>query len=325
VRFKDSREVFLLQPGFTTLMTRSLEELFDTTFLYTEIFENLEQAVQYIEHVKLERDGEVIELRRRTEDDFVDAEVGTILSNFQLLQPIVAEGDDWMIQNLILEDVVRIRPETVEAIRPDDLSIYGLDDPFRLTVTLLGEASTLLIGNRNAEHGGRYVMIEGSDAVLIDMRADYAFVNATVSQLRSVLIWLHYIDDVSSVVFDLDGERRVLRFEHNEDDNSLRGWFDDVEISSVNARRMFVSVLMITQGGETNEPIPAGVSPVYTITINFLDGSSDSLELYQLSETQFLIVHAGVNTGFTITRLSLHGNLLRRIEILDAGGDIPAT
>jgi hypothetical protein len=185
-------------------------------------------------------------------------------------------------------------------------------------------SGTLLIGDRNAERGGRYVMIEGYDAVLFDTQGDYSFLNVRLSQLRSRLIWLHSIDNVSSVRYDLDGVTRTLRISHPEnDDETIQGWLDDVELNVTNTRRLYVGSLMINQDGETSEPIPTDILPQYRITMNFIDGGSEMLELFQISESQFLITHNGISTGFFMTRMALQQGLLDRFDIIDAGGEIP--
>jgi len=218
------------------------------------------------------------------------------------------------------EDIVRILPSRVVTVRPTDLSVYGLDSPAKLSVVADdGDWSgTLLIGNRSAEHEGRYVMIEGHDAVLLETFGEYTFLNTRYAQLRSGLIWFHNIGDVSSLVFDLDGEIHTLRMEHGADE-SLRGWLDGVEISDANARELFMTALMISQSGETDAPVPAG-APAYAITMNMTNGNTETVELHQLNDSQFLIVHNGYSTELFVTRMSLQENLLSRLETLGIGG-----
>jgi hypothetical protein len=130
---------------------------------------------------------------------------------------------------------------------------------------------------------------------------------------------------VDFVSFELEDETRVLRFEHDRENETLTGFLDDVEISETNARRLYVAALHILQGGTTQEQIPAGVSPNHTVTIHLADGRRDTMELYALNYSQFLIVRNGENTGFFITRMALQSALLSRFEIVDRGDEIPMT
>jgi len=323
VRLQDSREVFLLNEMQSSVLTLELEDVYDISFIPVDEFESEEAVLYFLEHVILEREDDTIELRKRFEEEFLEGDLPMGSSTYQILQPVVAESNDTVVQSVILENIISIYPTIIEEIRPADLSKYGLDDPVRLTVTIFEWTETLLIGNRDAERDGRFVMLEGHDAVLLDTYGDYSFLNVLFSQIRSSLIWLYNIDTVSTVVFDIEGVTRTLRFEHLEE-NDLRAWLDDKEISAQNARRLYMSALMISQSGSSTDPIPA-TDPVYTITINFIQGGSDKIDLYRLNESQFLIVHKGVNTEFYIIRLTLQQNLLSKFEVLDAGNDLPAS
>jgi hypothetical protein len=248
------------------------------------------------------------------------AEIGTSL--YRILQPFESEAND-LVQVILLENVTRIAPDSIEELSPSDLSVYGLDSPDRLTVASGDWSGTLLIGRRSVERDGRYVMMEGIDAVLFDPdNSNYSFLSVEPTQLRQGIIWLNSIDTISSVTFDLEGVTRVLRLEHNFEEESLQGWLDDRDIGETNARRLYLAALRLAQSGGTDAGIPAG-PPAYRVTIRFLDGGEETLELYRLTESEFLIVHDGVNTGLFMTRMILQQHFLSRFEILDRGEDIP--
>jgi hypothetical protein len=321
VRQAGSREVFLISRAQSQSLTSELEDVYDLTFLPHDISPQVEASLQLFEHILLETNDTVIEIRTRDIEEFDNASLG--MTGYEILQPYRWEGNDYMVQTVMLENIAFIMPTGIEEVNPTDLSIYGLDTPDRLTVTADGQTKTLLIGNRDAERGGRFVMIEGHDAVLFDPHGRYTFLNVEPTQLLSQLIWLYHIRSVDSVIFELDGVSRVLRYEHDEnDDNKLRAWLDDNEISEQNGRRVYIGVLNVFLSGGTDAPIPAA-APVHRFTIRFVEGGSSVLELYRLSDTEFLIVRDGENTNLFITRMSLQQNVLHRFELLDAGRDIP--
>jgi len=323
-RSENSREVFLLSARQSTLLTCELEDLYDISFFPVELFPDAETIIYSIEHILLETDQNVFELRKRSDEEMAELSLG--VSQFQMLQPLVCEGNDYQIQNVLLGSAALIMPESVEAIHPEDLSIFGLDAPDKLTLKSADWSRTLLIGKRDAERGGRYIMIDGFDAVLFDPNGDYSFLGVVTSKLRSSIIWIHNIVDVASVTFELDGVKRVLKFEHFEDGDkqSLRAWLDDKELSETNARRLYVTALTIMQTGETDASIP-GSSPHYRITMHFIAGGNEKVELFQINDSQFLIVHNGLSTGFFITRMSLQQNMLNKFDMLDRGEDLPST
>ena len=321
-RLSDSREVFLLNTRQSNLLTQELEDLYDLTFFpYPPATEDM-PTWMLIEHFLLETDETTIEIRAIAEDEAVDDENVIFAPMFEVVQPYVGNANSHNTTTILFEPFTHIAPDRVIEAHPSDLSIYGLDSPARLTVRTESWTGTLLIGNRNAELGGQYVMIEGYDAVLLDTRGSYPFLTVTPSHLLDRLMWIHPIAQVAYVTFEIYGETRILEFEHDEDDNSLEALLDGEFISELNARRLYIGALSIMFDDSTEASIPSG-SPQYTVSITLLDGTTDTKELYMLTDTQFLIVRNGENTGFFLTRLSLHQNLLSRFEILDAGGDLP--
>jgi len=322
-REQNSREVFLLSELQSFLLTMDMENLYDLSFFPAREFPDIIEAVSSINNILIETKDEVIELHRRTAAEIDNAAFGS--SEFRILRPSAAEGNDSEIRSVVLESVVLIRPDSIESLRPADLSVYGLDAPVRLTVSMDNWSGTLLIGGRSADSGGRYVMIDGYDAVLLDAFGDYSFINASYSQLRTPMMWMYNITDVASVTFVLDGVTRVLSFEHSLEDESLQGWLDDKELSETNARRLFMAALLINQNGETDAIIPENAVPDYTVRIfkGDIRGPDGTLELYSINDSQYLIVLNGENTGLFTTRMALQQQVLNRFEIIDAGGDIP--
>jgi len=320
-KVEDSREVFLLTEQQSMLLSFSVDDIYDISFFPFLDYLGLEAAVTIIDRAVLETEDGVVEIMRRTPEELEEAPLGS--SAYHILQPLISEGNEYAIRTRFFEDAVMIFPSIVEAIRPGDLSVYGLDTPARLTLGSGQWSRTLLIGDRDTHHDGRFVMLEGYDAVLVDLHGNYSFLDVDPASFRSVQIWLHNIDDVALVEFVLDGETRVLSLEHNTSANSLIGFLDGEELSETNTRRLYVSALLIQHDGETNAEIPQEGSPTHSVTINLKNGNTDRLELYNISDSELLIVHNGENTGLYITRMSFQHNILRRFNILDTGGDIP--
>jgi len=320
IRKNDSREVFILNEMQQMFLIHELEDLYDLSFLPYTISPNDVDSLFSVSYILIESENEIIELQKRSDEELGNAVFGTPM--YKMIRPVQDDSNDFMVQTIILENVARIVPGSIETVNLTDLSAYGLDRPARLTIHTNEWSGTLLIGDRNAERGGRFVMIEGFDAVLFDYNDVYGFLDIDPAQLRTLLIWLHNIEDVSSVTYELEGETRVLRMEHNTEGTVLQGRLDDIELSVNNTRRLYASAFNITQNGATDAAIPAD-PPVYTIIVYFNNGGSDKLELYRLNDSHFLIVHNGINRGLFTTRMNVQQNLLSRFEILDAGGDIP--
>ncbi|MDR2572605.1 MAG: DUF4340 domain-containing protein, partial [Oscillospiraceae bacterium] len=129
-RLQNSREILLLSGFQSSMLTLQLEDVYDLTFIPIFDYPEEDIVLDAIESVLLETDNDIFDLQKRTEEEMLEVTLGS--SSFKLLQPIEAEGNDHMIRTLILEHIIYIIPSSIEAVRPDDLSIYGLDTPARL-------------------------------------------------------------------------------------------------------------------------------------------------------------------------------------------------
>jgi len=322
VRASDSRDIYVLGDEAVSFLSMKIEDIYDIFFFPYPPSGNEYETWDLIEFLLLERPwDETIELRRRDDEEWFNSPLG--ISRYHLMQPFESECSDTVVKNVILEPITNIIPEHIVAIRPADLSVYGLDSPARLTISTYGWEGTLLIGNPSSEFRGWYVMIEGHDAVLIDPHGDYSFLGLDAAQLRTQLTWVYHIDTVDSVVFELDGVTRILQIDHpaSGSDDKLNGWLDDKELGESNTRRLFASAMSIPSSGDTDEPVP-DQPPAYSITMSLTNKRQEKLDFYSINDSQFLMVLNNTTLGVYTTRLQIQINLLDRFEILDSGEDL---
>jgi len=315
-----SREVFLLNSTQSGFLTKSMEDFYDMTFFPYPASTEDNQTWYAISYCLIENNGDTIEINKRSDDEFAELPMGS--SIYYLTQPVACETNEYTLQKNMLEPITNIRPTRVIEAFPADLSPYGLDDPVKLTLACEDEWEGILyIGAHDEEQGGRYVMIDGYDAVLLDIYGDYSFLNVKYDYLRASLVWLYSIKTVDSITYELEGVTRILQYEHDDEEETLQAWLDGLELTESNGRRLYTGTLSVTQAGKVDMDIPAG-DPDFRITIHFRDGGSDVMELYQINEAQYLIVHGGVNEGLVINRITLRQNLLNRFDALDRGEDL---
>ncbi|MDR1692124.1 MAG: DUF4340 domain-containing protein [Oscillospiraceae bacterium] len=321
------RTVFLLTSAQSESLTQSAEDYYDLTFLKVPGVTEESPAWSQITAFVLEKSGETYEVMRRTDLEIEGMPIET--SRYHLTSPREAECNDYNIENILMTPAADIAPSGIVEENPADLSVYGLDEPARLTLTGAdGWTGTILIGDFDSERAGRYVMMEGIPCVLLDTAGSYAFLDAGYADLRTSQIWIYDITEVSGVTFELDGTTRELTFEHHED-ATLRGFLDGTEMTGAdetgetNARRLYVAALRVMHDGGTDAEIPSG-EPEYRLTMSFVDGrDKDVVELYPLGARQYLIVRNGENLGLYITWTSLREKLLNRFALLDEGKDLP--
>jgi len=323
IRNAESRDVYVLDIDAAGLLLMNIEDIYDIFFFPYPPSGDQYETWDLIDYLLLERPGdETIEMRRRGFEEWYDSPFG--VTRYHISQPFNGDGSEEIIKSIIMEPVTNLIPERIVAIGTTNLAFYGLDTPARLTVSTEGWEGTLLIGDHSYEYRGRYIMIEGYDAVLLDPHGNYGFLDLDPAQLRSQMTWIHHIDHVSSVEFDLGGITRTLYIDHPDpgSDDKLNGRLDDIEIGETNTRRLYASAMNISVSGGSEEPIP-DESPVYRFTMNFINGEKQVLNFYRISDSEFLMVLNNESLNVYTTRLQLQIGLLNKFDILDAGGELP--
>jgi len=323
IKSAENNDVFVLDEAAVRVLVMDITDIYDIFFFPYPPSGGEYETWDLIEHLTLKRPGEeTIEFRWRDVEEWMSLPYGH--TRYEMLQPFLGEGNELLIRTILLEPITHIVPESIIRINPPDLSFYGLDDPAHLTISTYNWVGTLLIGREDPEVRGRYIMIEGRDAVLLDPHGNYDFLDLDPAQLRAQMTWIHHIDSVSSLIFELDGVTRTLNIDHPADgsDEKLNGRLDGKEIGESNTRRLYAAVMSIPSGGGSDAQIP-NQPPVYRFTMNFTDGRSQTLEFYSISESEYLMVLDNVSLETFTTRLQIQVNLLARFETLDAGGDLP--
>ena len=150
-----------------------------------------------LKNIRMERpDGSVISFERLSSEEL--QEMSEIYSSYRLLEPYAAYGNDTYISDGVLSPLSQVI--AVEAVedRVKDLSEYGLDKPYRVTITVDGKKEPVTLLFDSLSSGTRYMMVEGVDTVYsaISLMSDFSFLDVDAMRLRSGLVWLHSIKNI---------------------------------------------------------------------------------------------------------------------------------
>ncbi len=319
-RVKGSGDVFAISASAGRALLKKEYEYYDVTLIPTYVDEVSQQIplADTLTYLRLDRGGgDALEFRKRSDEELEGSSIG--VSSFRMLSPYQAEANDYQLGELMSAKIQTILPAKAIAASPDDLAAYGLDRPARLELEdQEGWSLNLLIGGIDPETSGRYIMVEGSRAVLLDKNGDYSFLRAEPLSLRSTLVWIIDIKSISGVTYRLDGRTRELALDIT--DESEAASLDGVEIDVINAKRLYSRTLELTidgvaEGGASGEA-------EYDITINLRDGTKSTLRLYRLNDRQYMIELDGETSGFYVGVPKVQ-RLLEGFQIIDDGGEIP--
>jgi hypothetical protein len=142
------------------------------------------------------------------------------------------------------------------------------------------------------------------------------------------LVWLHSIDNVQSIVFDMNGEKRLLEIRENTKDKdgkvvSFEAALDGRPITETNTRRLFSRMLNMMIMDDLAAPYDtASKTPDYTFTISMKDGSKNELQLYAMNERQYAASVNGEAATFYINVSDIR-NLEDAFGYIAKGEEIP--
>jgi hypothetical protein len=283
-----------------------------------------DESITYIRIRNPETDVD-IEISARSDEELRVLPVGT--SKFFMTIPVNHECNDMAVADKFINRAAALNVTKVVEDDPEDLSIYGLDEPLELWMTNDdGKSVHYLIGSN--EGPVAYVMVEGANSVLTAEGFEPDLRNLNHVTLMFKLAWIHNIEDVKSIVYDLQGEKRLYEIRENKKDEnnkviSFVATLDGRPLSEENARRLYSRTHDMLIVGETSEEFDRqGMTPQYTITINMLDGTKNVMELYRLNERQYAV---SVNEG----ELNYYINasdvkeLLEGFEYIDRNEEMP--
>ena len=274
-----------------------------------------------------QHNGRPVEMVRRTVEEIARIE-SLDMSHYVLTQPFEAEANDAVVYNVIINTLKTIRPSKVVEDDPEDLARYGLDNPVTLTVQdVRGWSGTLLVGKKDTESGGRFVMLPDTSAVLLDTSSDYAILDMSPASLRNSLLFIYPIADVLKAEVTFDGVTRVLEMDEQKATDTTEASFscalDGGEILEINARRLFQRMIAFMIEDEVPEGATLGRQRL-KVVFRMRDGDTHVMELRELNERHFAVIVDGQETGFYVN-VSKYTSLVDGFAVADTGERIPPT
>lgn len=281
-----------------------------------------------LKNIRMERpDGSVISFERLSSEEL--QEMSEIYSSYRLLEPYAAYGNDTYISDGVLSPLSQVI--AVEAVedRVKDLSEYGLDKPYRVTITVEGKKEPVTLLFDSLSSGTRYMMVEGVDTVYsaISLMSDFSFLDVDAMRLRSGLVWLHSIKNIKEVSMHLPNGKHVLWVDDQIDPVDNSGTFEaklnGQPVSEDNARALYMSVISIAYDAELAGEVTE-TAPTHSFTITYRNGRKEYLSLYRVNNRQYAVRLNNApmeDVGFTVNIASLR-KVEENIATILSGGTI---
>ncbi len=186
----------------------------------------------------------------------------------------------------------------------DSLTEIAVEDqPFaRITIN---NRLTITLGDFTDDTKSEYyAVVSGINSVVTFPATLFPYLNVDYVDLMSSLLWLHNIVDASDVeistpVGDYDLILNHMVNPDDEEDTWLENTLDGESIEEDFAKDIYLAVLSVTLTDAIEGEIEVGESE-YTLTINMLNGDSNTMEFYRINERQYGAVKDGQPLPFYV-------------------------
>lgn len=227
-------------------------------------------------------------------DQSVEEEGKVLYTVCHMTSPFTAYADDDVLYDSIISPLFTSVVMSVVKDNPTDeeLAAYGLDDPYYLTIETTTKKVTFKISNIGGS-SARYLMIEGENSVYY-MTGDMSGLAVSALDLRSSLVWLHDIKNVTKLNYSIpSGEYEYLVDDtYNSDDNTgsfvgvLNGKY--VKDEKLGRGLFRVTISLTYTDAEVTGLLES--TPAYSISVTYKSGYSDRISLYKVNSRQYAVV-----------------------------------
>jgi len=270
-----------------------------------------------IRKVTIEREGQDKLIVEAKSGDVSTSEE-TSVAQYEIKSPAQADVSNQALESLLLTPLIAIESETLVEDNPKDLAKYGLDHPIRVEFDdFEGKTIAFLIGG-TAESGGNYVMLDGANSVVLT-KEPIPFVNVDYTDLMLKLIFLHNMDTVSSVQYQM-ADGKVNTFIINST-SPASATFNGKEMSADNISNLFLLTVRFTLQGKLDSSMKYG-APKLTISMKLKDGSTTTMQLCEINDRHYAAIIDG--TARYYVNVNQVNELLTAFETVKNGGIIPA-
>lgn len=258
------------------------------------IYENID----YVRMVQ--RDGTEIELSLEDLDNLTEGNITG--SAYFMSLPITGSCNDTTVKSYVLDVVATLTNSgLLTDIAEDEYADYGFDNPAELEMhDILGNSVDILIGDKYEKYYYYVMLKESPGTVIICPEEAFTWLNLNYIDLMNRIMWYTNIVDVSSIEYDMDGEKYLVEMTHGTRVNAngdevaaIDATINDEPLSETNCRRLFVRTLNFRIIGEVMEDENIPAKPKYSFVLNLLDGSKKTVEFFEINDRQYAVAVNG--------------------------------
>ncbi len=276
MRFNGGDTVYTYDATAAEIFTSSHIEFYDTTlFSY-----NSQTDAPYITEFSIyQKDGEEIIAQLvdlSNEEDINDTAYvlkSPIQHNFSV--------EKFNLVNELMENLTTLTVFSDDISR-ENLEKYGLNDPqYTFTFTNVAVKNVIHFGN-TSDKGYVYAYAEGKDFIYI---IDKNYINALTFDIAAYCDSMSYTrsyDTIDTITITGGGKTYNIDITGTSDDGDLKAYINNKYVEYENFASLYAHIIGIDITDVAAKP--EGASPFVTITVDCLDGTTDILKYYKISD-----------------------------------------
>lgn len=248
-----------------------------------------------------------------------------------LTHPVMARADignaDEMIGSLL-----SLAVEEYVDVDPDDLAIYGLDNPrYVVSITIDGEENNLLIGTEDIVNNTFYAMLESKNEVFSVEASTLTFLDNEAIDMAYPLPYLPNITNVKKVDIEIEGMELLFELDYDQEYKMYNYSFNGEPINILLGTQTWGSFFyqqMISVPVSDLEPgWEIEGEPYATMVYTYIDEATETIEYYPRDEESCYFVRNGAYNGLVVDKsfLDKERGLAALVELVIEGKINPET
>lgn len=267
---------------------------------------------------------------------------------FRITEPVSTYASDSSISTLLTPLSSGMTASNTAMIRPSaaDLKKAGLDKPyFTVKYTVKGKTYSLKFSKQNAMTDGYYCcMVDDVPVVYEIMNSMYTFVEWTLTNIRSSILYSRNIETIDTMTYTVDGKSTEYTIKYDkvkdeetttaeQSDNSSQTttaasenyqvsvYSNSAELDAPSFQTLYSHLILVspTDYLKVGEKIPTG-EPVLTVTCKNHDGTTDVMKFVKYNSRYYSYTINGI--GDSLVRYDTVDNLIDEIHRYQKGEKI---
>ncbi|MBR1970417.1 MAG: DUF4340 domain-containing protein [Clostridia bacterium] len=210
------------------------------------------------------------------------------IRNYKILYPykgVVASTDR---TNALLETISSITAQEIVTENMNEITSYGFNNPYKLTVTDGNGTHTISLGNKN-DDGLVYIMYNDRKVVYL---ADCPFyekvVNANSDEYIDRFIHLVNLSDVNSVEFSFQSQTDVISVKGDIQNDKAKYYVNNKDISEENFKKLYQAIIGVIATDIDDDFVPTGKEQC-TITFDLNNNQKKTFKYYNYNERNYYV------------------------------------